>query len=119
MITPASFKIRFTEYSTTADERIQLFIDDSILILNEAFWGEKYDLGLAYLTAHFLTIADKSAAGNIGSVGQVQSKAVDGTSVSFNSGISNSQQDAFYASTSYGQRYLTLRRTLGTVAYVI
>jgi len=119
MITPASFKIRFPEFDSQDDARVQSFIDDSVLILNEAFWGAKYDLGLNYLTAHYLVLSDKSSAGNAGSNGQVASRAVDGTSVSYNTAPLGSQADAYYASTSYGQRYLTLRKNLGVPAYVI
>lgn len=119
MITPASFKIRFPEFASTDDTRVQLFIDDSVLILNEAYWGVKYDLGLNYLTAHYLAIDAKTSAGNVGSNGQVASKSVDGTSVSYNHAPLANQSDAEYASTSYGQRYLSLRKNLGVPAYVI
>jgi len=119
MITAASFKIRFPEFTSVSDARIELFIDDSVLILNETNWGEKYDLGLYYLTAHYLTLGEKSSAGNSGSNSQIASKAVDGTSVSYNNPTLTGSDDSYFSSTSYGQRYLELRKSLGAPAYVI
>lgn len=118
-ITPASFKLRFPEFSSEDDSRIQLFIDDSVIILNETFWSVKYDLGLYYLTAHYLTLANLSEAGNKTAPGQVSSRSVDGTSVSYNRVTLSNENDAYYASTIYGQRYLALRKSLGLIACVV
>jgi hypothetical protein len=119
MITPALFKIKFPEFMGESSARIQLFLDESLLILNEAFWGNKYDLGLYYLTAHFLSIAKQSNAGNTKSSGQVSSKSVDGASVSYNVAPLANQSESYFSSTIYGQRYISLRNKLGLVAYVI
>ena len=118
-VTPATFKIRFPEYSSEADARIQLFIDDSVIVLNEVYWGDKYDLGISYYTAHLLALAIESAAGNAGFAGPVASKSVDGTSISFSSTGAADQADEFLSSTVYGQRYLALRKTIGVPACVI
>lgn len=119
MITATSFKVRFPEFVSIADARIDIFIDDAVLILNEVYWGTKYDLGLNYLTAHYLTLGEKSSGGNSGSRGEVSSRAVDGTSTSYNVVTLNSLSDSYYTSTSYGQRYLALRKNLGVPACVI
>lgn len=119
MITPAEFKIRFPEFSSEDDTRIQLFIDDSVVILNEPYWGTKFDMGLSYYTAHLLVIGTKTAAGSSGSQGSVTSRSVDGTSVSYGNSSTGDTADDFLASTAYGQRYLALRKTLGVPAYVI
>ena len=119
MIDPASFKTRFPEFAAESDPRIQLFIDDSIIILNPVFWDTKYDLGLSYLTAHYLTLANKSEAGSIVAKGAVNSRSVDGASVSYNRVTPTDESDSYYAYTTYGQRYLALRKTLGIVASVI
>jgi len=119
MITATSFKTRFPEFTSIADARIELFIEDAVLVLNEVNWGTKYDLGLYYLTAHYLALGEKSSVGNSGSNGQVASKAVDGTSISYNNATLTGVDDSYYSSTSYGQRYLQLRKSLGVPAYVI
>lgn len=119
MIDPADFKTRFPEYAAESDARIQMFIDDSVVILNETYWGEKYNLGLYYLTAHYLSLAQKTEAGSITSTAPIAGRAVDGASVSYTNSSIDDQSDAYYSSTSYGQRYLALRKNLGVPAYVI
>lgn len=120
MIDPASFKTRFPEFAAESDPRIQLFIDDSVIILNSVYWGEKYDLGLYYLTAHYLVLANKSEAGSITSAGgAIAGRTVDGVSVTYTTAQPKNESDAIYMTTTYGQRYLTLRKTLGIPASVI
>ena len=116
MIDPASFKIRFPEFVSVDDARIQLFIDDAIVILNESYWGEKYDLGLYYLVAHYLILGDTTEAGSSSSIGPVSSKSVDGVSISYAQFTPTNEADALLFSTVYGQRYLALRKTLGVPA---
>jgi len=118
-IDPADIKARFPEFDTIDDARIQIFIDDAVIILNIVYWGAKYDLGLAYLTAHYLALAGKSEAGSITSVGAIASRAVDGASVGYINATPDNTSDAYYMSTSYGQRYLALRKTLGIPAIVL
>ena len=121
-VDPASFKIRFKEFACEPDAQIQVFIDDSIVILNEAFWAIKYDLGVSYLTAHFLALSKRSEAGSTTSVptsGPISSKSVDGVSVSYASYNVQDVDESFYMSTPYGQRYLQLRSNLGIAAYIV
>ena len=119
MITATSFKVRFPEFAAVLDARIEIFIDDAVLILNEVYWGTKYDLGLNYLTANYLTLGEKSSGGSTGSNNEIASRGVDGTSVSYNNVTLDSLSDSYYTSTSYGQRYLALMKTLGVPACVI
>lgn len=118
-IDPVSFKLRFPEFDSVDDVRVQLFIDDSIVILNEPYWGEKYNLGLNYLTAHYLALGSKTEAGSTASSSIVSGKAVDGVSISYATPPIDDGTDAYYSSTQYGQRYLALRKTLGVPAHVI
>lgn len=119
MIDPASFKVRFPEFASVDDARIQLFIDDAVIVLNESYWGEKYNLGLYYLTAHYLVLSEATEAGSSSSVGPVSGRAVDGTSISYAQMTPANEANALLASTIYGQRYLALRKTLGVPASVI
>lgn len=119
MIDPATFKIRFPEFDSVLDARIQLFIDDAELILNEVYWGEKFDLGTSYYVAHELTRGTKTEAGSSLSSGLVASKAVDGVSISYTNKTPTADDEGYYASTSYGQKYLALRKNLGVPAFVI
>jgi len=117
---PTEFKARFPEFSTIDDTRIQIFIDDSTLVLNETTWGSIYSLAVCYLTAHYLSLSEQSSNGSGGgSVGNVASQAVDGTSISFNNPTMDSASMAFYNSTSYGQRFYSLIRSLGVMAFSV
>lgn len=118
-IDPASFKIRFPEFDSVADARIQVFIDDAVIILNSVYWGDKYDLGLNYLTAHYLALGTKSEAGSITSNAPIASRSVDGTSTSYSVPVAKDIADAYLASTAYGQRYLALRKTLRVAACIV
>lgn len=120
-VDPASFKTRFSEFVSVADARIQVFIDDSEIIINETYWGTKYDLGISYLTAHFLILAQKSEAGSTTPLsGAVTGRSVDGTSVNYASPPTpDNQNEAYYSQTVYGQRYLALRKTLGIPAFSV
>lgn len=115
----ASFKIRFPEFDAVADARVQLFLDDAVVILNEEYWGVKYDLGVSYYAAHNLAIGIETEAGSAGSLSPVASRAVDGVSISFTNATPTDQTDAFLSSTAYGQKYLSLRKTLGAIGCVI
>lgn len=119
MIDPASFKIRFPEFASEDDARIQMLIDDSVIVLNPVYWGIKYDMGLYYYTAHLLSDAKKTEAGSITSKGPIASRSVDGASVSYTNATPENQTDAWLGSTAYGQRYLALRKTLGVPAFAI
>lgn len=115
------FRTRFPEFVSETDERVQLFLDDSALFLNETVWGSKYNLGAMYLTAHFLSSAKSSSTsgGKGGGTGIVSGKSVDGTSVSYSTPTIGNLSESFYASTSYGLYFLSLIKALGITAYVV
>ena len=117
--TPTTFKARFPEFDSIAESRIQIFIDDSLLVLNETTWGNVYSLAVCYLTAHYLALGEASSNGNSGTTGPIASQAVDGTSISFNSFSPTSEFSSFYNSTQYGQRFYTLIRSLGVMAATV
>jgi len=114
-----AFKARFPEFSSIDDSRINIFIDDSLLVLNEATWGSMYSIAVCYLTAHYLALGEMSSNGDSGTTGGIASQAVDGTSISFNSFSPTSEFSSFYNSTSYGQRFYTLIKSLGVMAYTV
>jgi hypothetical protein len=121
-VTPTLFKTRFPEFDGIDDSRIQIFIDDAILMLYEPYWGTKYELGIYYLTAHYLSSAvfsENSIVGAAVSSGLVASKSVDGSSISFTNATPSNQSDAYFLSTAYGQRYIALRDSLGVPASVV
>lgn len=118
-VTPSSIKNRFPEFDSTEDARIQLFIDDAEIILNESYWGTKYDLGVSYYVAHKLTLAIRSENGNEDGAGVISGKAVEGVSISYATPTINSATDSDFMSTSYGIQYLSLMKTLGIAGCVV
>ena len=117
--TATTFKARFPEFSSIDDSRIEIFIEDSLLVLNEATWGTIYSLAVCYLTAHYLALGQASSGGDDGTLAPVASQAVDGTSISFNSFSPTSEFSSFYNSTQYGQRFYTLIKSLGVMAATV
>ncbi len=118
-ITAAEFKIRFPEFVGETDARVNVFIADAVLVVNESQFGTKYDLGLYYLTAHYLYMANKSADGSTTVGGPIASRAVDGTSVSYQTVGTDNEWKNYLLTTTYGQRYLAIIRTLPVNAFTI
>jgi len=107
--TPDNFRVRFPEFSDTGtypDVRIELFIDDATTLVNTKCPNS--DLMISYLTAHLLTIATQTKAGDTSTVKGVASESVGDVSVSYGTS-SGTPEDEFYK-TLYGQRYLDLRK---------
>lgn len=122
MITPDDFKLRFQEFACKKNAEVQIFLDDAIIMLNDALWGTKYDLGLSYLTAHYLALSDRSASSNpkaAATSGPVSAKSVDGVSLAYASHQAEDDWEAYYSQTSYGQRYLAMMKTLPIVAIIV
>jgi hypothetical protein len=108
-MTPAEFKIRFPEFATESDDRVQMFLDDAALSVSERAWSTKYDLGLAYLAAHLLASANRGSAGVSG---PVTSEKVGDLQRSYAAASSNI--DATYSTTGYGIEFIRLRKTIFT-----
>jgi len=108
MVTPADIKIRFPEFVSIDDSRIQLFIDDAIVTVNAKCPNS--DLMVAYLTAHLLTLGTQTEAGDTTPIQTIASESVGDVSRSFGGTASSSSNDNFYTGTAYGMRYLDLRK---------
>ena len=118
MITVAEFRLRFPEFEDSllyTDDRIQLYIDDTIIYIgtDEHHWCNKYKFAQSYLTAHLLVISTSSESGDINvKVGPISSKSADGVSVTRAViAKARSDQDDFYMSTAYGQQFLIVRNS--------
>ena len=119
VITPTAFKARFPEFSSIDDIRIQIFIDDALLVVNETTWGTLYSIAVYYLSAHYLALSEDSLNGNSGSVGNVSSQGVDGTSISFNTYSPDNSSQTYWLSTQYGQRFYSMIKSLGAMAFTV
>ena len=109
MVIASDFKARFTEFNSVDDARIDLFIEDAYLQVGST-WGKLQDLGVLYLSAHLLTLATKSASGISSAVDTVASKSVEGVSISYATQSPTNDKQAYYMTTTYGQRFLELSK---------
>ena len=114
-ITPADFKIRFLEFGSIPDSRVQLWLDDALLEVGESAWGDLYEKGVFLLAAHFLSLdqINQGEDESGGVTGNVTSRSVGDVSVSFAKATSDSSSDDWYLQTSYGSEYLRLKKRVG------
>ena len=102
MITSVDFKIRFPEFTSTADSKINLLIDEAYLSIG-AKYGKFQDTAVLYFVAHNLVIETN---GLNAMSATVSSQSVDGVSVSYAMPTTINEINAYYGSTGYGQKYL-------------
>lgn len=108
-VTPTSIKERFPEFAAVPDSRIQFFIDDAVLYLNEARASIYYDKLLALLTAHYLALALQNETGSGGGKGLIASMSDGDSSISFATMTPGSQSEFYFNQTPYGVEFLTWR----------
>lgn len=121
----ASFKLRFPEFGSALDARINFYLADTIAELDVRAWGIMYAKAVELLSAHRLALSQQRAAeaqttagGNvvIGQQGTIANASADGLSVGFagkQSQSSGTVAEEDYSQTPYGIEYMTLRaRTL-------
>ena len=114
-----TFRVRFPEFADEAtypDDRIQLFLDDAVefhLGSKETRWCGKYDYAHAYLAAHLLVAANRTAGGDTSiRQGPISSKSAGGVAVSYAvTAKERSNSDDTLASSPYGERFLSIRNT--------
>jgi hypothetical protein len=114
----ATFRIRFPEYADIVlhpDARIQLFLDDAVLCVDEDCWGQWHELGVYNLAAHEYALRYDATTGNVktgssaGSAGALKSKTVDKVSGSYGfQDVDLEKGYAYYMTTPYGRKYWNL-----------
>ena len=122
MITIANFKLKFKEFACKTDDEVQIFLDEAVVVLNEAFWDTKYDLGLYYLTAHLLALSDRMVSTStkaVATAGPIAGRSVDGVSITYAVTDLQSAGAEYYRQTLYGQRYWNLLRGLPVAAVMV
>ncbi|RLC88279.1 MAG: hypothetical protein DRJ03_03260 [Chloroflexi bacterium] len=123
MITVDQFRTRFPGFEDLdpSDAQIEMFIGDAVLELNEDIWGDLYDLGLLYYTAHLLAMSIAVDSGDINPSHTVVGRTVGDMSESFDntSGITTPIAEEWLKTSAYGQRFLALQSKLGAAMYVV
>lgn len=116
MIDRDDIKTRFPDvFTDTDDDVMDLCIVEAGLFIDEDKWGDLYDIGMMYLSAHLIvsTNPDQVNAGDAGAAGPVSSRRVGDVAVSYGSKASASAYSSEeYDSTVYGRHYLRLRRLI-------
>ena len=114
-ITPADFKIRYPEFDSIADARVQTFLDEAILEVGEGAWGTLYEKGVFLLAAHMLAIdqLNQSSGGGGSVVGELTSRKIGDVTVTLASSQSSNDDDKWYTRTTYGAEYLRLKKRMG------
>ncbi|MET3481550.1 DUF4054 domain-containing protein [Methylobacterium sp. 1973] len=123
-VTLASFRQAFPEFTPEKypDGTVTYNLGLSSRLLDAVRWGELYDDGILFLTAHNLALtAPAGAVGGIGGgavgigvpTGIVSSKSVGPISKSIDTSVGLQDGAGLYGATSYGRRYYQLLTMFG------
>jgi len=120
-MTPAEFKLRYTEFASESNDRVQIFIDEAIPHLDQDRWGEWYTQGLGLYVAHSLAWENMIAAGGGAAAGSDDdsSVSVGDVSIAKSADVAAQQMGNDLLRTSYGQRYNRLRLMVGAGAVAL
>ena len=138
MITPASFRIDFTEFTSTVtytNSSISYWLNLGNLLINSSLLGGSpstvsnppatlYDIALELFTAHNLVLEQPAqlTAENNGVPGQttgpISSKRVGPVSVSYDVAAGVDPEDGQYNLTIYGTRFINLYKLAGAPGIV-
>jgi len=113
----AGFQARYPEFDTVADARIEVYLADSQLEINESIWSDYYEKGVYALAAHMLHRSLMSESGNAGSSGEVSSKRIGDLQISYNTKSLDSTE-SYYNSTVYGQEYYRLMKLVAPLVTI-
>lgn len=119
MVTPSDFKNKYLEFVNVADSRVQLFIDEATLEVDECRAGDFYSLLLKSLTAHKLALNINTSNGSSGSTGLIGGMSEGDTSVNFGTLAPTSDSQFYYQQTSYGIEYLSFLTMLGAGGTIV
>lgn len=99
------------ELSTLSNPFLQIYLDLAKNFVFESKWERKYKQAVCLLTAHMVSMTSTGANNS----GPIASESVGELSISY----SNGQMDDELQSTTYGEIYLMLRKTLKITPLVV
>jgi len=117
MITPTSFKAKFSNFVNVQNNIIQDLITEALLLVNPKC--PKYELMLYYLVAHLLSLrtptSQGGAGGNLNNPNYpASSQSVGDVSVTYAlANTTGKVSQNFFNTTGYGQMYLLLAKDCG------
>ena len=109
MVTPASLIVEYPEFEPVDQARIQYFITQASGFMNARQWDTFYDAGLTSLSAHF--IADANLEGDADPGAPTSDEGGD-VRTGYQQPRKGSRDDVWLGSTSYGRKYMHLRRLI-------
>lgn len=119
-VTLASFRAAFPEFAAYPDTAVTYNLGLAGRLLSPARWGELYDDGVQFVTAHNLALSPDPAtvAGTGGAAigvptGIVSAKSVGPISKTIDTSIGLEDGAGLYGATSYGRRYYQLLTLIG------
>lgn len=113
MSTIISFKARYTEFENISDDVIAPILEESKTLLNEKNIGYKYEILLFLLVAHNLALLNEDTDGSI-----EISRSINGGSRTIKN-IAVDDLSLYYSKTKYGQKYLSLKKTVRFIGAVL
>ncbi|QXF35239.1 hypothetical protein CE143_20225 [Photorhabdus luminescens] len=117
------FLTRYPEFAKVDKSRIEIVLQDAANQMSSKVWGKLYEQGLHALAAHLLYSSGaltKSGNSNGKPVQIATSKSAGGLSIGYSApdaGFSTNHDG--YASSSYGQKYLRLRKLVSRHMLVV
>lgn len=108
---------RYPEFTSTKPSRVEGALADAANQMSRKVWGKLYEQGLQALAAHLLYSSGAltpSGNSNGSPMKSIASRAVAGVSIGYtapDAGFSANHDG--YASSSYGQEYIRLRKLVG------
>lgn len=110
MASLADFRLRFKEFSEVEDEKVQMALDDTALIMKSpARWLSFYDTAHVFFAAHFVTTSEATESGDTSALSPISKQEVDDVVIESAVSSVSPNFDELY-STSYGKRYAMYRR---------
>lgn len=102
--TAQEIKAMFPQFASMTDALVNLHINSAEQIVCSVVFGNKYDIAICYLTAHFLTLINSAGKGDVSKV------KVDAMEREYKSG--KDMGEGGFGSTNYGQQYLSIKKSL-------
>lgn len=123
-VTVAQFRTRHPEFlvATFPDDRVQFYLDDLEKDFDLEVWGEFFERGICYLTAHKLVFENVSlsqAPGSVTGLAPISSRAIGDVSTGFAAYLTMTAEADVYNLSSYGRWYWDLRKTLAIGAVAV
>ncbi len=120
--TVATFREAFPEFASQTNypsDRVQMWLDVAVKMVNEARWGSLTDFGVHLYTAHHLAVQTRAIkAGAFGNVpgqtsGVLSSKSADGVSASYDTSVATLEGEGHWNLTVYGTMFRQHAKLMG------